>query len=228
MGSVMVYQSANHDGVNATLHSPISQDGFAQKGYEYLIPARQGRAVKLRQGERLEIINVHGNQVCDFFALTLESPAEFLGMEQCRTSLGRVYVKQGDVLVTNRRRPLIEITEDTSPGVHDILIACCDLPRYRDLGVSDYHDNCADNFRMALAAIGIEPTHVPSPFNIWMNIPVKEDGTYSWEAPVSKEGDFITLKALADCVAVMSACPQDLTPVNGVGVQPSELIFRVL
>ena len=223
----MAYQPARHDGENATLHTPISANGYAEKGQEYLIPARQGRAVKLRQGEVLEIINPQGNQVCDFFALTLESSAEFLGMEQCRTSLGRVYVNEGDVLVTNRRRPLIEIVKDTSPGVHDILIACCDLPRYRDLGVSDYHDNCADNFRMALSAIGIEATHVPSPFNIWMNIPLKDDGSYSWEAPVSKAGDTITLKALADCVAVMSACPQDITPVNGIGVEPSELIFRV-
>ena len=223
----MAYQPADHDGENETLHAPISTDGYAQKGQEYFIPARQGRAVKLRQGDLLEIANPQGNQVCDFFALTLESPSEFLGMEQCRTALGRVYVNEGDVLVTNRRQPLIEIVEDTSPGVHDILIACCDLPRYRDLGVTDYHDNCADNFRMALSAIGIEATHVPSPFNIWMNIPVKEDGSYSWEAPVSKAGDTISLKALADCVAVMSACPQDLTPVNGVGVLPSELIFRV-
>ena len=224
----MTYQPADHDGENETLHAPISVDGYAQKGREYLIPARQGRAVKLHQGDLLEIANPKGNQVCDFFALTLESASEFLGMEQCRTALGRVYVNEGDVLVTNRRRPLIEITRDTSPGVHDILIACCDLPRYHDLGVTDYHDNCADNFRMALTAIGIVPTHVPSPFNIWMNIPVKENGAYSWEAPVSKAGDKITLKALADCVAVMSACPQDLTPVNGVGVEPSELIFQVL
>ena len=224
----MTYQPATHDGENETLHAPISADGYAEKTREYLIPARQGRAVKLRQGDLLEIANPQGNQVCDFFALTLESPSEFLGMEQCRTALGRVYVRQGDVLVTNRRKPLIEIIKDTSPGVHDILIACCDLPRYRDLGVTDYHDNCADNFRMALEAIGITPTHVPSPFNIWMNIPVKEDGAYSWEAPVSKAGDTITLKALADCIAIMSACPQDITPVNGVGVEPSELRFRLL
>ncbi|MEO1398833.1 MAG: DUF1989 domain-containing protein, partial [Pseudomonadota bacterium] len=38
------------------------------------------------------------------------------------------------VLVTNRRRPLNEIDEDTSPGVHDILIACCDQPRYTASG----------------------------------------------------------------------------------------------
>jgi len=32
---------------------------------------------------------------------------------------------------------------------------------------------------------------------------------------------------LADVVFVMSACPQDMTPVNGIGVQPAELEFHV-
>lgn len=149
-------------------------------------------------------------------------------MEHCRTALSRIYVREGDVLVTNRRQPLVEIAEDTSPGVHDILMAACDHPRYQQLGASDYHENCADNFRMSLGAIGLGAKHVPSPFNIWMNIPVSSDGSIKWEAPISKPGDSIRLRALEDSVFVMSACPQDMTPVNGVGVQPSELEFEVL
>ncbi|MGI9449826.1 MAG: DUF1989 domain-containing protein, partial [Geminicoccaceae bacterium] len=148
-------------------------------------------------------------------------------MEHCRTALGRIYARQGDQLVTNRRRPLIEIAEDSSPGIHDILIACCDQPRYQQLGAKGYHDNCADNFRMSLLAIGVGPTHVPSPFNIWMNIPIATDGAFTWEAPVSRPGDSIRLRALAPCIAVMSACPQDMTPVNGVNAQPAALAFEL-
>ncbi|MEO1065814.1 MAG: urea carboxylase-associated family protein [Pseudomonadota bacterium] len=224
----MTYHPETPDGTNPTLDHPISPNGWAVTEDAHTIPARQGRAVRLKAGDCLAIINPKGNQVCDFFALVDGSPAEFLSMEHTRTALGRVYVRTGDVLVTNRRRAMIEIVEDTSPGVHDILIACCDQPRYEQLGADGYHDNCADNFRMALAAIGERPTHVPSPFNIWMNIPVGMDGGYTWEPPVSKPGDLITLKAHLPCIAVMSACPQDMTPVNGVGVQPQELIFKVM
>ena len=149
-------------------------------------------------------------------------------MEHTRTALGRIYVKKGDILVTNRRRPLIEIVEDTSPGVHDILIACCDHARYQQLGASNYHDNCADNFRMSLMAINVPIKHVPSPFNIWMNIPVSgKQGEYTWEAPISSKGDFIKLAAHEDCIVVMSACPQDMTPVNGIGILPSKLEFEL-
>ena len=225
--TISIYEPSVRDGTNPTLSSPISSDGKGIPGKRYLIPAREGRAVRLEKGQAMAVYNPQGNQVCDFFAIMENSPAEFLSMEHTRTSIGRVYVRTGDVLVTNCRRPLIEIVEDSSPGVHDILIACCDWPRYKQLGATSYHDNCADNFRMSLLAIGETITHVPSPFNIWMNIPVTEGGDYSWEPPISKPGDVIRLRAHEDCIAIMSACPQDMTPVNGDGAQPAELEFEL-
>ncbi len=215
------------DGSNATVRNPISPDGRTVPGERHTIPAREGRAVHVNAGDRLLILNPKGHQVCDFFALAYGSPAEMLSMEHTRTALGKVYVGAGDTLVSNLRRPMIEIVEDTSPGTHDILIASCDHARYQKLGAEGYHDNCADNFRMALKAIGIEPIHVPSPFNIWMNIPVGKDGRYAWTAPVSKPGDHITLEAKQTCICIMSACPQDMTPVNGIDTEPAELVFWI-
>jgi uncharacterized protein YcgI (DUF1989 family) len=222
-----IYDPSQPDGTNATVDMPVSDDGIPEIGKRYEIPARQGRAVRMKKGQTLTLHNPKGNQVCDFFALIDGSESEFLSMEHCRTALGRVYVREDDTLVSNRRRALVEITKDTSPGVHDILIACCDHHRYQQLGAVGYHDNCADNFRMSLLAIGVYAKHVPSPFNIWMNIPVTEVGGYTWEAPVSKAGDYICIKALENSIFIMSACPQDMTPVNGVGVKPAELAFEV-
>ena len=222
------YDPLTCNGSNATLDSPVSPDGRVTPGERHTVPAREGRAVHLNAGDRLAILNEKGHQVCDFFALVHGSPAEVLSMEHTRTALGKVYVSQGDTLVTNLRRPLIGIVEDTSPGVHDILIACCDNSRYEQLGAEGYHDNCADNFRMALHAVGIEPTHVPSPFNIWMNVPVAEDGSYRWTAPASGPGDHIVLEAKAACICVMSACPQDMTPVNGIDTEPAALVFWIV
>ena len=216
------------DGTNATIDNPAATAGRVELEKLYVIPERQGRAVRVKRGQVLEVINPQGHQVCDFFALVEGVDDEVLSVEHCRTNLDRIYVRQGDVLVTNRRRPIFELIEDSSPGVHDILVACCDQPRYEQLGVHHYHDNCADNFRMSLIAIGEKLVRVPSPVNIWMNIPVDSEGGFTWEAPVSKAGDYVRLKASLDCIAIMSACPQDITPVNGVGTEPAELAFRVL
>jgi len=215
------------DGTNGTRNSPIAPNGRAVAEQRYTIPARQGRAVRLNTGDRLFILNEAGHQVCDFFALVEGVSAETLSMAHTRTALGRIHVRTGDTLLTNRRRPLIRIEEDTSDGTHDILIACCDQARYAGLGAKGYHDNCADNFRMALDAIDVAPVHVPDPFNIWMNVPVDEQGGYRWAAPTSKPGDHIVLEAQAACIAVMSACPQDMTPVNGIDTTPTSLIFWV-
>lgn len=48
-----------------------------------------------------------------------------------------------------------------------------------------------------------------------MNVPVENDGSLSFQEPVSKVGDSILLRAEMDLVLVMSACPQDILPING-------------
>jgi uncharacterized protein len=215
------------DGHNATLGSALSPDGAALPGLRYTVAARQGRAVRLSAGSRLRVINVRGTQVCDFWTFVAGTPSEYLSMEHVRAWLSRTTPRIGDELVSNRRRPLLRWHEDSSPGVHDTLIAACDLPRYRTLGVKAYHDNCSDNLRMALLAIGVPTLEVPAPLNLWMNNPIAPDGSIAWLPPVSKAGDFVVLEALIDCIAVMSACPQDLVPVNGADCLPSEIAFEV-
>ena len=223
----MMYSPAVPDGKNASLDSAVSPDGRPEAGTTYRVPPRCGVAVRVAAGRSIRVINTHGTQVCDFWALCDGAPHEFLSMAHCHTETGGIMPAVGDVMVSNRRRPMLTITSDDSPGVHDTVIASCDWPRYQVLGCTEYHDNCADNFRMALMAIGEAAVHVPDPFNLWMNIPVSPQGRISWEAPVSSAGHSIVMRAETDVIAVMSACPQDLTPVNGDGLAPTELHFRI-
>lgn len=214
-------------GANATATHPISPDGRPEAGRLYTVPAREGRAVRLAAGERITVTNPHGTQVCDLWAFRAANPAEFLSWEHARAALGRIAPRVGDALLTNRRRPILTLVEDTSPGVHDTLIAACDLFRYRGLGCTDYHDNCSDNLRMAMAAIGARAAEVPQPFNVWMNIPVAADGAIDWLPPVAAPGDRVVLRAEMDCIVAMSACPQDLIPINGADMRPVEIAFGV-
>lgn len=215
-------------GHNPSLGAPISPDGTAEPGRRYTVPARQGRAVRLAAGQTLRVINTHGTQVCDFWAFRADNPDEMMSMEHVRPWLNRMIPKPGDDLVTNRRRPILTLVADTSPGIHDTVIAACDLFRYLTLGVKDYHDNCADNLRMALMAIGFPVSEVPQPLNLWMNIPVDADMGLSFKPTVSRPGDYVDLRAAVDCVCAMSACPQDLIPINGEDMTPTDVAFEVL
>jgi uncharacterized protein YcgI (DUF1989 family) len=192
------------------------------------LPARAGRAIPLAAGEALRIVNTHGSQVVDAWAFNAADLDEFLSMPHLRAVLGGVFPKAGDALVTNQRRPILTLEEDTSPGIHDTLIAACDRYRYEQLGCAPGHASCADNLYEALAAIGLTPPVCPSPLNLWMNIPVGPDGAISWLAPVSKPGDHVLLRAAMDCVVVLSACPQDMLPINGADQTPRDVAFQVL
>ncbi|HIB07119.1 MAG TPA: urea carboxylase-associated family protein [Gammaproteobacteria bacterium] len=178
------------------------------------IPARRGAATHLRKGQKVKIINTHGSQVVDFWAFNANNPGEFMSMEHCRVWLGRYRPKPGDALITNQRRNILKFLEDTSPGVHDTMMAACDRFRYEQLGCHEYHDNCTDNLWEALAAVRFKPTETPCPFNLWQNTPVDSTGGIEQLRTVSERGDFVLFKALMDTVLCFSACPQDIVQIN--------------
>ncbi len=202
------------DGSNPTQFKPISANGIPIIGQLYEVPARNGAAVLLGKGQMIRVINTSGSQVCDAWCFSTKDITEFMSMEHVRAGLNKINPKVGDPLVSNRRRPILTLLADSSPGIHDTLIAPCDLDRYRTLGVREYHDNCADNLRLALKAIGLRTAEVPCALNLWMNIPVDATNGIQWLPTVSKPGDFVDLRAEMDCVFVMSACPQDILPIN--------------
>jgi uncharacterized protein len=191
------------------------------------VPARSGKAFPLAAGQTVKVINTLGQQVVDTWAFAQADLTELMSMEHTRATLCRIFPKVGDTLMTNRRRPILTVAEDTSPGVHDTIIAACDRYRYEELGCKAYHDNCTDNLKAALAELGLTPPETPSPFNLFMNIPVTADGSVSFEAPVCKVGDYIALRAEMDCIVAFSACPQDMLPINGVDRKPTGFSYEI-
>jgi uncharacterized protein YcgI (DUF1989 family) len=192
----------------------------------HIVPARKGKAVRLSSGQSIKIVNPHGHQVCDTWAFSADDPHEFMSMEHTRPTLQTIFPTKGHFLYSNRRRPILYFAEDTSPGIHDTIIAACDDYRYGLLGCTDYHDNCTDNLIAAMRAIHAPLPEVPSPLNLWMNIPVKADGGIEWGEPRSKAGDYVVLRAEMDVVVAMSACPQDILPINGG--KPVEVLYEIL
>lgn len=190
------------------------------------IPARKGRATRLQTGQAIKIINTHGHQVVDTWAFSAEDISEFFSVEHWRPTVEHIFPRSGDKLVTNRRRPIMTLEEDTSPGIHDTLMAACDDYRYGLLGCTEYHDNCTDNLSAAMRSIGITQHETPSPLNLWMNIPVLENGDLGWRPPASKPGDYVVLRAEMDCIVAMSACPQDILPINAGN--PVEAHYQIL
>jgi uncharacterized protein YcgI (DUF1989 family) len=191
------------------------------------IPARRGAAVSLRAGQSIRVLNTRGGQVVDLWAFLAGSP-EHMSMPHSVVTLGRIKPLPGDVLVSDLRQPVLRVVEDRSPGTHCMLFAACDPARYRLLGVKGHHDNCADNLRAAIAPLGIALAYVPTPLNLFMNTKFSDHRTMTVEAPQAQPGDSITFLAERDCAVVMSACPQDLLPVNAHGNTPQPVAYSLL
>lgn len=217
------------------------------------IPARSGAATCVSKGHSISLINTHGHQVVDTWAFAMpedqdtEREIEYMSMCHSRASLLALRPSIDQTMVSNRRRPMLTLVKDTSPGIHDTLIAACDIFRYQQLlpeleANGGYHDNCSDNLKTGLEKLRnqVDRGHTaffvqklvdatrgwtPDPLNLFMNIAWNDEGSISFEQTRSRPGDFVQLRAERDLIVAMSACPQDILSINGK--DPVEAHFKI-
>ena len=187
------------------------------------IPAREGRGVSIRAGDRVRVMDPEGGQVADVFAFSVDDPSEYHSAEHTRVHVGRLFPRVAEQFVTNRRRPILTLEADDSPGIHDMLCAACDPTRYQGLGVEGWHASCQENLLGAMHQLGVERVEVPQPINLFMNIPIGADAELGWLPARTRPGDSTTLRAELDCYVVVSACPQDLVQINAGTPGPIDL-----
>jgi uncharacterized protein len=191
------------------------------------IAGGESAALALTAGQGVKLVNTHGTQTVDAWCLVRPDTTHYLSVEHTRRMLSRLFPREGDPLYSNRRNALLKIERDTSRGSHDMLVACCDPWLYAFYGCSPGHRNCRDNYFEALARLRIRPEVVPNPINLWMNVAVDDNDRLTLREPVSQPGDYVLLRALMDCYVIFSACPMDITPVNGGGT-PRTVHYELL
>jgi|SRR5690554_5759012 len=179
-----------------------------------LVPGGYARAFTVKQGQRLQILDVAGEQVADFFAFNALNHAESTSPSHTLISLRSLVLRVGDEIRSNLRYPMFKIVHDTSPS-HDLLIPACDEQRYLlDYGVSD-HRSCVANIEEVLRPFGIGRALFPAPVNFFQKTRIKPDGSIEQLPCATKPGDYIVLETLKDAIVAVSACPMDLNPIGG-------------
>ena len=191
------------------------------------IPARTGTAVLVSKGARIKITNTFGSQVVDTWALNADDTSEYLSVEHTRRMTGKIFVEPNDDFWSNRRNPMLNLEVDTSPGRHDMLVACCDRWLYKHLRCAPGHANCHDNYLDAISRLGIAQRPVPNPVNLWMNFPI-EGNRLIVGTPLRKPGDYVVLRALMNVIVIMSACPMDVVPINGPDCTPRAVHYEIM
>lgn len=173
-----------------------------------------GAMFSARKGQSFRVGLPDGPQVVDMNLFNPEEPRETFGASVTRTLEG-THLSAESVLFSCPpwERELCRITEDTlsdchGPGArpHDLLFGRCSRAyRERVYGLSD--QGCQEILEAAAAQAGIAAGLVHDAFNLFMTTGVGPDGRPFFIDSVARAGDYVELRALADCIVVISACP---------------------
>jgi uncharacterized protein len=183
-----------------------------------VVPAQRGKAITLKSGSRIAVVDIEGGQVGDMFAFSDIDPSEYLSAAHTRQLHRRLFPHLGEPFATNRLRPILTMVSDTSPGIHDMLFAACAPATYRvKFGVEGWHPSCEENFHLALKELGHDVDRIPDPINIFQNSPVVEGGggDLVLQAARSAPGDRVVFRAEMNLIFVLTACSSDIAPTNG-------------
>jgi uncharacterized protein YcgI (DUF1989 family) len=177
-----------------------------------IIPPRSGVAFVLRQGERLRITDVEGEQVSDLICYNLDDPREILSSGRTIDYASTIFLTAGHPFYSNRSNVMFEMVEDTV-GRHDFLLSPCSAEMFRKLyGDADPHRGCFGNLAEGLAEFGIEPDTIPVCFNVFMHVIVDPDsGQIEVRPPKSRAGDYVVLEARMDLIVGLTACSAGMT-----------------
>lgn len=190
---------------------------------ELVVPAREGRSLRVEAGDRLTIVNVEGQQIADFVAVDARDFANVISVSKTRWKNLSLRLKPGHRIVSDRWDTMFEVVEDTV-GVHDLLFPPCDPPAYQRLKQPADHPSCWTNLRGALATQGYSGP-VPDPVNFFQNTPADAEGRLLGETSPARPGDYVTLEARIPAVVAVSACPFDAVPINGERI--TDIALRV-
>lgn len=170
------------------------------------IPPCSARALELDTGDLLEIVDPEGEQVCDLVAFHRDDLREYLSSGRSLDYASKLWLSTGDLLYSNRSRPMFEIVSD-DVGRHDFTLTPCSRDTFRIIyGDSDPRPGCEGNLEMALERWGIDRDQIPIAFNVFMHVAFDGDGRIAVLPPKSRAGDRIVLRALLPLVIGMTAC----------------------
>lgn len=166
-----------------------------------------GHALELHVGDVLVVIDPEGQQVSDMVAYARADTREYLSSGRSIDYAARLFLTTGDVLYSNRSRPMFTLLEDDC-GRHDFTLTPCSKEMFaRIYGETEGRPGCEGNLAAAVAPYGIGVDQVPIAFNIFMNVAFDaESGAVSVLPPLSKPGDALRLRAEMPLIVALTAC----------------------
>ena len=192
------------------------------------VDAGDGWIGELAAGERLRIVDLHGNQAVDTLFFDAHDYANRYSAVDTLREQGNAYLTLGSRLLALDCRPLVTIVADTC-GRHDTVGGACsqesNVVRY---GEHVRHMHACRNTFLAQALAwgrGLEKRDLSANVNFFMNVPMTPEGRLTFQDGISAPGKYVELLADRDTLVLISNCPQLNNPCNGYDPTPVRLVI---
>ncbi len=180
-----------------------------------IVPAGKPWSAIVAEGQYLTIVDIEGQQGVDFLCYNADNPEERYHAPNTIKAIQTLKLSAGHKLYSDIARPIFTITHDSCGG-HDTIGGCCSAPSNEMLyGVVNV-PGCRENFLSALFGHGLGRKDIVPNINFFCNVPVHENqmDPNVFVEGISKPGDYVSLQANMNALAVISNCPQLNNPCN--------------
>lgn len=196
--------------------------------YDVTLEAGEPWLHHIEPGQTFRIIDLCGNQAVDTFFFNAEDTAERYSATDTIVGQGNIYLSAGTRLLSNLRRPLLEIVADTC-GHHDTLGGACSTESntVRYALEKRYMHACRQSFLRAIvhSQFGLTKRDIGSNINFFMNVPVTPEGELTFADGISEAGKYVEMRAERNVIALISNCPQLNNPCNAYNPTPVRLVI---
>lgn len=192
---------------------------------DFVIPAAQARAFLLPRGATLRIHLVEDRQVGDCCFFNADDHREVFHVGQTwalNVLLGTGNAKSFRHFYSKppRENVMLTVVEDTVRNHWGNMGGRCSRRLYELRDGDRSHRSCQENLAAALVPHGLRGDDIVDVFNVFMNVELRADGSFSILPPTARKGDYIELRAEMNVLAAVSACPADRNATNDGRAKP--------
>ena len=192
---------------------------------DFIIPAGEARAFVVPRGARLRIHLVEDRQVGDCCFYNADDHREMFHVGQTwalNVLLGTGNGKSFRHFYSKppRENVMLTVVEDTVRNHWGNMGGRCSRRLYELRDGDRSHRSCQENLAEALAPHGLSGDDIIDVFNVFMNVELRADGSFTILPPSARKGDYIELRAEMNILAAVSACPADRNATNDGRAKP--------
>lgn len=192
---------------------------------DFIIPAREARAFLVPRGARLRIRLVEDRQVGDCCFYNADDHREVFHVGQTwalNVLLGTGNAKSFRHFYSKppRENVMLTVVEDTVRNHWGNMGGRCSRRLYELRDGDRTHRSCQENLAEAIAPHGLTGDDIVDVFNVFMNVELRPDGSFTILPPTARKDDYIDLRAEMNILAAVSACPADRNATNDGRAKP--------